>query len=277
MSLRKPSPLNFTRPAGVEFDCPKPAMKAWRPGVQAKAGDEAVIQILDVIGFDFWTGEGITTQSIGDQLAAIGDAPVTVQINSPGGDFFEGLGIYNLLAQHPAHVTVQVLALAASAASVIAMAGDQIEMAKAAMLMIHNTQWVAIGDRNLMRETADTMEKFDQLAAQLYADRTGRKPATMAKLMDDETWLTGPEAVKEGFADGLMAAEPKDGGAKQSLLYRVEAALTPHLPRSQVRALLRDLKSEIQGTPRAALDDPKPGAGDTDFTGLLADLKSFRV
>lgn len=160
--------FELARPNGVKFDLSPKALAHWDVGVQAKAGD-AVITILDPIGEDF-LGNGVTAKRIAGALRAIGDKPVTVQINSPGGDFFEGLAIYNTLAQHTKPITVEVLGLAASAASVIAMAGDRIEMAKAAFLMIHNTQWVSIGDRHMMAETAAVMEKFDAVAAQLYAD-----------------------------------------------------------------------------------------------------------
>lgn len=277
MSLRRPNPIQLQRPAGVECFLEPSAVKAWSRGVTA-AADQAVIRILDVIGPDWWTGGGITTQWVTEQLAAIGDKPVTVQINSPGGDYFEGLGIYNVLAQHPQQVTVEILALAASAASVIAMAGDEIRMAKAAMMMIHNTQWVAIGDRHLMRETADIMQKFDAVAADLYADRSGVTPERAAEMMDAETWLSGKDAVADGFADGLMASEPKkDSDAKASMFHRVEAALTGHLPRSQVRAMMRGLREEIGITPGA---DPeaKPSAGDTpDPQAFVAELRSFQV
>ena len=256
----KPITLDFERPSKVTFELPTRALKMWsESAVKAEAGDDAaaVISILDPIGYDWWSDTGVTAKGIAASLRQVGDQPVTVQINSPGGDFFEGLAIYNLLAQHKAEVTVQVIGIAASAASVIAMAGDRVEISRAAFVMIHNTQWVALGDRNVMRETADTMEKFDLVSADLYADRTGQEAKAIGKMMDAETWLGGSEAVAKGFADQIMAREPAKDGAKQSLLYRLEAALQQSgLPRSERRKLIKEL-----GTPGAVHDDPMPGAG----------------
>lgn len=271
MSLRKPPILNLARPAGIDFDLMPKALVNWDVSVQGRI-DEATITILDVIGFDPWTGDGVTAKRVTAALRSIGEKPVTVQINSPGGDFFEGLAIYNALAQHPEVVTVQVLGMAASAASVIAMAGDRIEIAKAGFLMIHNTQWVAIGDRNMMRDTADIMEQFDTVAASLYADRSGMDAKAIGKLMDAETFMSGDVAVEKGFATALLGEEPEhDPAIKQSFAYRVDAALARQgVPRAERRKLIKEL-----GTPSAA-HHPTPGAGDKpDFSGFVADLKSF--
>ncbi|MBN8956897.1 MAG: Clp protease ClpP, partial [Rhizobiales bacterium] len=140
------------------------ALDRWRPSVQAKAADaDNTISILDVIGEDFWTGEGVTVNRVTAALRSIGNRDVVVNINSPGGDFFEGLAIYNVLRDHPAKVTVKVLGIAASAASVIAMAGDEVLIARAGFMMIHNTWIIAMGDRNDLREVADWLEPFDQV------------------------------------------------------------------------------------------------------------------
>lgn len=263
--------FDLARPRGVKFDLSPKALAHWDVGIQAKAGD-GVISILEPIGEDFF-GAGVTAKRIGAALRSIGDKPVTVQINSPGGDFFEGLAIYNELARHTQEVTVEVLGLAASAASVIAMAGDRVAIAKSAFLMIHNTQWVAIGDRHVMTETAAIMEKFDRAAADLYADRTGAEPAALGKLMDAETWLNAQEAVDQRFADAVLSAEPERAkGAKQAALYRVEQlAARCGLSRAEARSLMGDLVNEL-GKPGAA-PDATPSAGD-DLEGFVSFLKS---
>ncbi|WP_034085582.1 head maturation protease, ClpP-related, partial [Pseudomonas aeruginosa] len=111
---------------------------------------------------------------IAGALRAIGgDVDVTVNINSPGGDVFEGLAIYNLLREHKGKVTVNIIGLAASAASFIAMAGDEIRIGRAAFLMIHNAWLIAMGNRNDLREIADWLEPFDMTLADIYAQRTG--------------------------------------------------------------------------------------------------------
>jgi ATP-dependent Clp protease protease subunit len=121
----------------LAFEPSSTVLERWNASLRPKnAQNGTVIEIYDVIGFDFWSGEGITAKTISAKLKGAG--AVTVNINSPGGDFFEGLAIYNLLRAHEAKVDVQIMGLAASAASIIAMAGDSVQIGKAASLMIHN-------------------------------------------------------------------------------------------------------------------------------------------
>ncbi|MDQ7775267.1 MAG: Clp protease ClpP [Paracoccus aminovorans] len=142
------------RPDDVRAECAPPkAFEKWQPELRAKAeaaGADSgpfVIDVMDVIG-ESWDGYGITGRRVGALLRSAGDRDVVVNINSPGGDVFEGLAIYNMLRGHKGDVTVRIVGLAASAASVIAMAGDKIEIARAGFLMIHNTWVFAIGDRH---------------------------------------------------------------------------------------------------------------------------------
>src|SRR5690606_23214700 len=118
----------------------------WAERPQAAEGDDPnTISIYDVIGEDWWTGGGFTAKRAAAALRSIGKNPVTVNVNSPGGDMFEGIAIYNLLREHPAEVTVNVMGLAASAASIIAMAGDKINVALGSFVMIHNAWGIVIG------------------------------------------------------------------------------------------------------------------------------------
>src|SRR5690606_36870947 len=105
------------------------ALDRWDAGVRAAVEDQGdrTISVYDVIGYDWWTGEGVTAKRIAGALRSMGAGPVTVNINSPGGDLFEGLAIYNLLREHQVHITTKVVGLAASSPSVIAMAGDTIQ------------------------------------------------------------------------------------------------------------------------------------------------------
>ncbi|EPJ5267720.1 head maturation protease, ClpP-related, partial [Providencia stuartii] len=122
--------------ASISYELKPKALDKWNSGIRAASSDNT-ISVLDVIGEDFW-GEGVTAKRISAALRAIGNQDVVVNINSPGGDMFEGLAIYNLLRAHNGKVTVNILGIAASAASVIAMAGDEIRMGRGAFLMIHN-------------------------------------------------------------------------------------------------------------------------------------------
>ena len=198
-----------SEPHALRFEPPGAAMARWHPQMRA-AGDDGdnTVSILDVIGVDPWTGEGVTAKRIAAALRSIGaERDVVVNINSPGGDYFEGMAIYNLLREHKGEVTVRVLGIAASAASIIAMAGDRVEVPRAGFLMIHNTWAIVIGNRHDMREFADTLESFDKAAQAVYAARTGMDAKAIGKLMDADTFISGEDAVAKGFADALLASD----------------------------------------------------------------------
>lgn len=246
-------------------------------GIRALERGDNVITMFDIIGEDWWSGGGITAKGVASQLRAIGDRPVEVQINSPGGDMFEGIAIYNVLREHPQAITVKVMGMAASAASVIAMAGDTVEIGAASFIMIHNCWVLAMGNRHDMAETADYLAPFDAAMADVYAARTGQKVADVAKWMDAETYMSGSQAIERGFADALLSADKMttDTAAKATdqkvndlramELQLVSAGLT--------RTQARDRINKIKGTPGAVHDEtPTPGAGDPDLCGDIAAL-----
>lgn len=204
MSLLKLPALNAASLASVRWEPRADVMSRWDRAIQSSGDENSTINIYDPIGSD-----GVTAKRISAALRSIGSRDVTVSINSPGGDFFEGITIYNLLRGHPHKVTVQVVGLAASAASVIAMAGDEIKMSPASFMMIHNAWSVVIGNSHDLRAAADVMAQFDESMASLYASRTGIEQAKIAKLMDAETFLSGESAFEMGFATALLPdAEP---------------------------------------------------------------------
>jgi ATP-dependent protease ClpP protease subunit len=252
-------------------------------GIRAVAVGDNVITMFEVIGEDFWSGGGVTAKKVAAQLRAIGDRPVEVQINSPGGDMFEGIAIYNVLREHPQAVTVKIMGMAASAASVIAMAGDVIEIGAASFLMIHNCWVLAMGNRHDMRETADFLEPFDAAMVSLYEQRSGQKATDIAKMMDAETFLSGSQAIEKGFADALLSADAMkvDDKAKASdrQVNELRALELKLVSAGDTRTEARAHINKIKGTPGAALDtDPTLGAGDTDWLGdaavLIASLKA---
>jgi|GEM_PF-493770 len=246
--------------------CPRDdVMARWQPqmrAVNAKATNR--IEIYETIGEDWWSGGGVTSKSISRQLANM-SGDIEVVINSRGGDYFEGGAIYNLLREYDGKVTVKVISLAASAASVIAMAADELLIGDNASIMIHNAWLIAVGNRNDFDKVSDTLGQFDEAMARLYAKRTGGTVAEMSELMDAETWFTGQAAVDAGFADALMeeeAVETGDAAAASAQRAEVRAAWAlkkqnPDLTRKECRALLADLK----GTPRAARKDPDAERG----------------
>lgn len=267
MTLRKLPDLAAGKlPAAFAFELDADAGERWNAALAAATTPENTISILDVIGEDFWTGGGVTSKRVASALRSIGDQDVVVDLNSPGGDFFEGVAIYNLLRAHPRKVTVRILGMAASAASVIAMAGDRIEIGKAGFLMVHNAWVVAIGNRHDMRAAADTLEPFDDAMAAVYADRAGVDRKKAARWMDDETWFNGEKAVAEGLADALLpadqVAESKAAAAVAPDIMaqrRLDLALAKSgMPRSERRRLLADAKGGTSG----AAPPVTPGADD---------------
>ena len=243
--------------SGVSFDIAPTVLARWNSALVAKEDgeDEATISIYDPIGFDPFTGGGFSVKKAAAILRNIGDRDVVVNINSPGGDLFEGIAIYNLLLLHKGKVTVRVIGLAASAASVIAMAGDEIQMSPASFMMIHNVWVVAIGNRNDLRDAADQLETFDDALADVYSQRTSMDKKSVAKMMDKETWFSGSQAMENGFADSMLDAEEveeKEGGRGQASLRAVDTELArAGIPRARRRALIQSMK-ELGGTHDAA-------------------------
>lgn len=224
---------------------PMKAMERWDSQLKAaKMDDSRTIHIYGGIG-EIWDivddGDGwdyamvgTTSQQIQTFLQKLGPGPLTLNINSPGGDMFEGLAIYNLLREHNGEVTVNVIGTAASAASVIAMAGDTINIAKAGFIFIHNTWLTYSGNRNDFIAMAESLLPFDKAMAGIYSDRSGIAEADVLALMDADTWIPGAEAVEKGFADAVIAdgaqAKPQ-ASVRQPLTHRasVEAdAVSQH-------------------------------------------------
>lgn len=205
MSLRKlPEARTFPRPQNYQWDAPSDVLTKWAEHPLAAvpgADGDTTISLFDVIGEDGWSGGGVTANRISAALRSIGSKDITVRINSPGGDMFEGIAIYNLLRAHPARVTVEVLGWAASAASVIAMAGDEIRMGLGSFMMVHNAWGVVIGNRHDMRDAATLFDRFDAAIADIYQARTGMKRADIEQLMDAETFMAAAQTVEYGFAD----------------------------------------------------------------------------
>lgn len=270
MSLRQLPEIRADYRLGTaQFDLRPDALEKWHPEVRAAAEGEASISVYDYIG-DVWDGEGVTSKRIGAALRAIGERDVVVNINSPGGDFFEGVAIYNQLRDHKAKVTVRILGLAASAASVIAMAGDEILMGDGTFLMVHNAWAVAIGNRHDMADAARRLEPFDAAMAGVYASRTGLSVAAAAALMDKETWIGTAQAIEDGFADGLLERADITEGTKSQSSRKALALVEASLAKSGYsRSMRRDtLKSLFSGTPGAAETTATPRAGD-DIAALL--------
>lgn len=186
------------------------AVDTGKPGkpwftIQAKAEDKsAEVFIFDTVGEDMWGG--VSAKSFADELNALdGVNTLNVHINSPGGSVFDGVAIYNLLAKHPAAVHVHIEGMALSIASIIAMAGDTVTIAENAMFMIHNPWNIVVGDAAELRKTAEMMDTVKGQMITTYQHKSGLDDELLSDMMDAETWLTGDEAVAQGFADEVSA------------------------------------------------------------------------
>lgn len=167
--------------------------------INALSDDEAEIMIYDVIGWPY-----NDTSELIRSLNAMKAKTITVRINSPGGDVFDGTAIFNALKNHSSKVITRIEALAASIASVIAMAGKEVQAYSNTMMMIHNSWVLAIGDANLLRETADVLDKIDGNILDIYTGqaKTGKKETKA--MMDAVTWMTAKEAKEKGFIDTIL-------------------------------------------------------------------------
>jgi ATP-dependent Clp protease, protease subunit len=146
----------------------------------------------------------VTAEQFAADLKAAGDVTtINLRINSAGGDVFAGLSMYRLLVEHKAKVIAHIDGLAASIASIIAMSGDEIRIAEAGFLMIHNAWGVAVGDAEQMRQTAGLLDMTTASLRDVYQSRTGRTAEEITGWMDDETWFTAAQAVEFGFADSV--------------------------------------------------------------------------
>jgi ATP-dependent Clp protease protease subunit len=192
------------------------ALKPGRVRVNADAGDEAEILIYGDIGYG-WYDEGITGESISREIAAIDNDVINVRINSGGGLVFEGLAIYNALARHSAKIVMHVDSIAASIASVILMAGDEIRISEGAQVMIHKPWSGLYGDANALRKEAEILDKLEGGIIDIYAARTGAKRTDLESWVGAETWFTGQEAVDAGFADSMTPAKKKEKAASSAL------------------------------------------------------------
>jgi ATP-dependent Clp protease, protease subunit len=274
--LQLHKPQAFARPASMQWDAPSHALERWAAMPQAAEADQPnTISIYDMIGEDYWSGAGFTAKRMAAALRSIGANDVTVNINSPGGDMFEGLAMYNLLAEHPGKVTVRVMALAASAASVIAMAGDEIEMGLGSFLMIHNSWGVVVGNQNDMRDAADLFAQFDGAMADIYAHRTGASKDDVEKWMSAETFMSASDAITRGFATATFESPKAEPSARAEISARrqLDAILARQgVPRSERRKLLREATgtqdAADRDTPRAVAFDPALAAS------LLTTLRS---
>jgi ATP-dependent Clp endopeptidase proteolytic subunit ClpP len=171
------------------------AKKEWF-SLKNSSEDSADVFIYDVVG-DSW--EGNDAASVVKEINALNAKTINLRINSPGGSVFDGMAIFNALINHPAKVVTHIDGAALSIASVIALAGNEINMAENAMFMIHNPWTFTAGDAKSLRKEADVLDQVTQTIINTYESRTGQDRENLAEAMSEETWYTADEALAAGF------------------------------------------------------------------------------
>ncbi|WP_294907017.1 head maturation protease, ClpP-related [uncultured Ruminococcus sp.] len=167
---------------------------------------ERVLTLNGTIAEESWFDDDITPQLFKEDLLS-GSGDITVWINSPGGDCVAAAQIYNMLMDYQGNVTVKIDGIAASAASVIAMAGNTVLMSPVSTMMIHNPATVAMGDHNEMQKAIEMLNEVKESIINAYEIKTGLSRAKLSHLMDSETWMNANKAVELGFADGIISRD----------------------------------------------------------------------
>jgi len=207
--------------------------------------DKSEIWIYEEIGENWWDGSGITAKGFQKELSEIKASQIDLHINSPGGLVFDGITIHNLLKQHPANVTTYIDGLAASIASVIALAGDKVVMANNALLMIHKASGAVYGNSDDMRDFADKLDKVNGSIAATYTGKTGKDEDEINNLMGAETWLSAVDALEMGFVDEISGDADMTACAKfvpsmkKAKFQRIPEAIKKHDAR-EIERILRD-------------------------------------
>ncbi|WP_312444611.1 head maturation protease, ClpP-related [Lacrimispora sp.] len=204
------------------------------------------------ISDETWYGDEVTPELFRKELES-GNGDITVWINSPGGDVFAAAQIYNMLMDYKGNVTVKVDALAASAASVIAMAGTTVQMSPVAMMMIHNPMTVAIGDSEEMKKAGAMLDEVKESIINAYEIKTGLNREKISHLMDAESWFNARKAVELGFADQIL--EDKSGNREKENGLELEGMMFSRA--AVANSLLEKLipkKPEKKGIPAEQLE-----------------------
>ncbi len=212
-------------------------------------GEPAVLVLNGEISDETWFGDEVTPKLFRADLDKC-QGDISVWINSPGGDVFAAAQIYNMLMDYPHNVTVKIDGLAASAASVIAMAGTEVQMSPVAMMMIHNPMTVAIGDSAEMQKASAMLDEVKESIMNAYEIKTGLSRAKISHLMDAESWFNAKKAVELGFADKILFSDDAEEAGEEKPL---EAVMFSR--KAVTNSLLQKLMPEKKdGTPIEQLE-----------------------
>lgn len=229
--------------------------KFWNWIRDETAPDARILRLEGAIAEESWFDDEVTPAAFKTELAS-GSGPITVWINSPGGDCVAAAQIYNMLMDYPADVTVRIDGIAASAASVIAMAGTKVQMSPVSVMMIHNPLTVAMGDSDEMRRAIQLLDEVKESIINAYEIKTGLSRAKLSHLMDGETWMNAKKALELGFCDEILYQPEAEPAPEDSFTFSRRAVtnslldkLKTRIPKPDNRVRAADLQKRLSRLP----------------------------
>lgn len=217
--------------------------------------DARILRLEGAIAEESWFDDEVTPAAFKAELTS-GSGPITVWINSPGGDCVAAAQIYNMLMDYPADVTVRIDGIAASAASVIAMAGTKVQMSPVSVMMIHNPLTVAMGDSDEMRRAIQLLDEVKESIINAYEIKTGLSRDKLSHLMDGETWMNAKKALELGFCDEILYQPEAEPAPEDSFTFSRRAVtnslldkLKTRIPKPDNRVSAADLQKRLSRLP----------------------------
>lgn len=249
---------------------------AWKNQADEGGTEARVLELYGTIAEESWFDDDITPAQFREELFA-GSGSVTVWINSPGGDCIAASQIYTMLMDYKDNVTVKIDGIAASAASVIAMAGTEVLMAPTALMMIHNPATIAMGDHEDMQKAIEMLDEVKESIINAYEIKTSLTRAKLSHLMDAETWMNANKAVELGFADGILEDEKAADIAVPAYAFSrktVQAALMNKITAKAKPVQKADIPADAQTDTPAQPEEPA-GRSVDELKARLNTIKNF--
>ena len=229
--------------------------KFWNWIRDETARDARILRLEGAIAEESWFDDEVTPAAFKAELTS-GSGPITVWINSPGGDCVAAAQIYNMLMDYPADVTVRIDGIAASAASVIAMAGTKVQMSPVSIMMIHNPLTVAMGDSDEMRRAIQLLDEVKESIINAYEIKTSLSRDKLSHLMDGETWMNAKKALELGFCDEILYQPETESAPEDSFTFSRRAVtnslldkLKTRIPKPDNRVSAADLQKRLSRLP----------------------------
>ena len=242
-----------------------------------ETGEESIERVLTINGTiaeESWYDDDVTPALFKDELNS-GSGDITVWINSPGGDCIAAAQIFNMLQAYDGKVTVKIDGIAASAASVIAMAGDTVYMSPVSMMMIHNPATIAFGDHTEMQKAMDMLEQVKESIINAYVLKTGQSRAKLSHLMDSETWMDANKAVELGFADEILTRTKAEDDANPQVSMLFSRKAVDNALINKVSAKAEKPKTPVAQQAEIPVQDTDTGRSVDEINERLSIIKKF--